>query len=258
QRREERIEMTHDVRLAADHEAVAALETEHAAARAAVHVVEPAPGEPGRTVDVVTVVGVPAVHHDVAALEVWDEALERRIDDGRRDHQPDDPGLRELLDEGVQRGRAARTLTYARLHGGCRDVVHHAGVPAADETTHHVRSHATQTDHPDLHVQSPQCRARARASVSRAAATTRSGVKPNFVWSAFSGAEARNGRMPITATSGPTYAAEPNVDACSTATRAVIAGGRTLSRYTSGCRSKSSHDGMLTTRTRTPSAVSCS
>src|SRR5256885_564971 len=103
QRREERVQMTHDVRLAADHEAVAALETEHAAARAAVHVVEPTAGEPGRAVDVVAVVGVPAVDDDVAALEVWDEALERRIDGARRYHEPDDPGRRELLDEGVQR-----------------------------------------------------------------------------------------------------------------------------------------------------------
>src|SRR5262249_6777771 len=138
------------------------------------------------------------------------------------------------LDEGVQRGRAARTLTHDRLHGVCRDVVRHAGVSAAHETTHHVRTHATQSDHPDLHLRSPQCRARARASVSRAAATTRSGVTPTFVWSAFSGADAPNVRMPITSPSDPTYAAQPNVDACSTATRAVIAGGRTLSRYASG------------------------
>src|SRR5439155_1465836 len=151
QRREERVEMTHDVRLAADHEAVAALETEHAAARAAVHVVGPAAGEPGRAVDVVTVEGVPAVDDDVAALEAWDERLGRRVDAARRYHEPDDPWLRELLDEGVQRRRAARTLTHERLHGGCRYVVHHAGVPAADETTHHVRSHATQPDHADLH-----------------------------------------------------------------------------------------------------------
>src|SRR5438132_13680277 len=195
--------MTHDVRLAADHETVAALETEHASARAAVDVVEPAAGESGRAVDVVAVVGVPAVDDDVAALEVGDEALERRIDDGRRYHQPDDPWLRELLDEGVQCGCAARTLTHERLHGGCRYVVHHAGVPAADETTHHVRSHATQPDHADLHRCLPQWRACARASVSRAAATIRSGVNPNFVCSAFSGAAAPNVLLPITSPSGP-------------------------------------------------------
>jgi hypothetical protein len=70
--------------------------------------------------------------------------------------------------------------------------------------------------------------------------------------------EAPNVFMPITSPSGPTYAAQPNVEACSTATRAVIAGGRTLWRYASGWCSKSSHDAMLTTRARTPSAVSSS
>src|SRR2546426_2198824 len=55
---------------------------------------------------------------------------------------------------------------------------------------------------------------------------SRSGVNPNFVWSAFSGAEAPNVFMPITSPSDPTYAAQPNVEACSTATRAVIDGGR--------------------------------
>src|SRR5262249_13723839 len=135
-----------------------------------------------------------------------------------------------LLDEGVQRGRAARALAHEPLHDRCRYVVHHAGVSAAHETTHHVRSHTTQTDHPDLHLRSPQCRARARASVSRAAVTTRSGVNPNFVCSAFSGAEAPNVFMPITSPSSPTYARQPKVDACSTATRAVTAAGRTLSR----------------------------
>src|SRR6184192_3457815 len=143
--------MTHDVRLAADHEAVAALETEHASAGAAVDVVEPAAGEPGRAVDVVAVVGVPAVDDDVAALEVWDEALERRVGDARRDHEPDDARLGELRDEGVHRRGAARALAHESLDRGRRDVVHHAGMAAAHETTHHVRAHATQPDHADLH-----------------------------------------------------------------------------------------------------------
>ena len=42
------------------------------------------------------------------------------------------------------------------------------------------------------------------------------------------------------------------------AMRAVTCGGRTLARYSADCFSKSSHDGMLTTRTRTDSARSLS
>src|SRR5207247_2610482 len=88
---------------------------------------------------------------DVAALEVWDEALERRVDDARRDHEPDDARLGELRDEGVHRRGAARALAHESLDRGRRDVVHHAGMAAAHETTHHVRAHATQPDHTDLH-----------------------------------------------------------------------------------------------------------
>ena len=44
----------------------------------------------------------------------------------------------------------------------------------------------------------------ARASASRAACTTRSGVKPNFVWSAFRGADAPNVRIPMISPAGPT------------------------------------------------------
>src|SRR5437870_306479 len=148
---EVRIQATHDVRLAADHEAVAALEPEHAAAGAAVHVVEPVAGEPARAIDVVAVVGVPAVDDGVTAREAGGNALERRIDDARRDHEPDDARLGELFDEGVQRRGAGRALAHESLYGGRRDVVHHAGVAPAEQATHHVRAHATQPDHADLH-----------------------------------------------------------------------------------------------------------
>src|SRR5262249_61809467 len=56
----------------------------------------------------------------------------------------------------------------------------------------------------------------------------------------------------------PTYHPQPNVDACSTDTRATTPGGSTLSRYSWGCCSKISHEGMLTTRAFTPSTLSCS
>src|SRR5262249_61647620 len=104
-------------------------------------------------------------------------------------------------------------------------------------------------------------RQRQRRSTSFAACTTASTVKPNFFCSSFSGALAPNVFMPIRLPSGPTYSLQPNVLACSTETRALTADGSTCSRY-SGCLrqwySKISHDGMLTTRERTPAATSCS
>src|SRR5262249_27599843 len=60
---------------------------------------------------------------------------------------------------------------------------------------------------------------------------------------------------------GPTYSPQPNVEACSTDTRACTSDGSTCSWY-SGCLrqwySKISHDGMLTTRDLIPCATSCS
>src|SRR5262249_9126380 len=98
----------------------------------------------------------------------------------------------------------------------------------------------------------------ARATCSRAAARTRSGVKPNFFCSSLSGAEAPKGCMPMASPVVPTYRCQPKVEACSTETRAVTAGGRTLSRYSWLWRSNSSHEGMLTTRALMPSAASFS
>jgi len=77
-----------------------------------------------------------------------------------------------------------------------------------------------------------------------------SGVNPNFVWSAFQRAEAPNVLMPITSPSGPERTPPSRTSrACSTATRAVIAGREGRSHDTApACRSKSSHDGMADDR----------
>src|SRR5262249_14705019 len=72
------------------------------------------------------------------------------------------------------------------------------------------------------------------------------------------GAEAPNPVIPMTAPVNPVYLAHPRVEACSTATRAITAGGRTEAQYSGVCFSNSSHEGMLTTRAFTPDAVSCS
>src|SRR6476469_8843223 len=90
---------------------------------------------------------------------------------------------------------------------------------------------------------------------SRAAATTASGVKPNLFCNSLSGAEAPNVRIPRLLPAWPTYCAQPKVDACSTEILAVTLCGSTLSRYSSGCFSNISHEGILTTRTLRPSAL---
>ena len=61
------------------------------------------------------------------------------------------------------------------------------------------------------------------------------------------GAEAPKVSIPILRPAAPVYRSHPSVEPCSTLTRAHTAEGRTLSRYSSLCLSKSSHEGMLTT-----------
>ena len=85
-----------DVVLAADHEAEAAVETEHAAARPAVDVVDTARLEARGTIDVVAVVRVAAVDDDVALVEVREQLVDRGVDERRRHHDPHRPRLREL------------------------------------------------------------------------------------------------------------------------------------------------------------------
>ena len=67
-------------------------------------------------------------------------------------------------------------------------------------------------------------------SCSLAAATTCSGVNPNFFCNSFSGADDPKVFMPNAFPLGPTYRSQPKVELASTDTRAVTADGRTLSR----------------------------
>src|SRR5262245_40297831 len=66
QRREDRIEIINHVRFAADHHAVASLQSPHTAARANVDVVDALRRQFFRAANVVDVIGIPAVNEDVS------------------------------------------------------------------------------------------------------------------------------------------------------------------------------------------------
>src|SRR5262249_59379489 len=68
---EDRVEMLHDTRLAADHHAVAALQSPDAAAGADVHVMNAIGRQLLGAADVVDVVWIAAVGQDVGLLEMW-------------------------------------------------------------------------------------------------------------------------------------------------------------------------------------------
>ena len=67
-------------------------------------------------------------------------------------------------------------------------------------------------------------------SCARAASATASGVKPKCCWRSLSGADAPKLRMPIVVPGRADVAVPAEVEACSTATRAVTRGGSTCSR----------------------------
>ncbi len=102
ERRENRIEMLDNAGLAADHLAEATFQSPDAAARARIDVMDPLGHERPGAVDVIDVIGVPAVDDDVALLEPARQILDCMRDDSRRHHHPGGAGLPELRGEIVE------------------------------------------------------------------------------------------------------------------------------------------------------------
>ena len=152
ERRENRIEMLHDLRLAADHLTEAALEAPYAAAGARIDVVNSLRRQRFGAPDVVDVVRIAAVNDDVVALESAREIGDRLLDHRRRHHHPCDARQLELGGEVVERRRADRALLRQFLDRIGAHVEHDAFVTAAQQTPHHIRTHSAQADHSHLHV----------------------------------------------------------------------------------------------------------
>ena len=151
-RGEDRAEPLDDLRLAADHQAEAAVEAPDAAARAAVDMVDVLLAERLGVPDVVDVVRVAAVDHDVARLEGVPERGDGLVGDlPGRDHHPHRARLLELRDEVLERGRARRAVRLDRLHRVGRDVVADAAVPVLHQAAHEPGAHPAEADHSELH-----------------------------------------------------------------------------------------------------------
>src|ERR1035437_821711 len=88
------------------HQAVAAIESPDAAARAAVHIVDCLLGELLGPRDVVPVVGVATVDHDVAGVELAGELVKGGLYDPGGHHDPQRSRLVELAQQVLQRGRS--------------------------------------------------------------------------------------------------------------------------------------------------------
>ena len=73
------------------------------------------------------------------------------VHDRRGHHQPDRPRLRELLDKVHERGGANRFVLDQLLHDVRRPVEDHALMTSLEKPPRHVRAHASETNHADLH-----------------------------------------------------------------------------------------------------------
>ena len=139
-------------RLAADHLAEAALESQNTAAGARIDVVNPLRRERFGAPDVVDVIRIAAIDDDVVALEAARQVRDRLLDHRRRHHHPRDPRQFELGGEIVERRRADDALLFRQfLDRVGADVEHHAFVTAVNQTPHHVRTHSAEANHSHLH-----------------------------------------------------------------------------------------------------------
>jgi hypothetical protein len=132
----------HHLVVAADHEAVAAVQAPDPAAGPAVDQVDAALPQPGRPLDVVAVVRVAAVDDDVARFHPVGELVDDLLGDlPRGHHHPGRARLGQAGDEVVQGRGPGGALAGELLHGVRVPVVDDARLAVAHEPADDVRSH---------------------------------------------------------------------------------------------------------------------
>src|SRR5271165_6572869 len=151
QRFEDGIEVLDDVVFPADHLAVAALEAPNATGGADVDIVDALAAEFLGAADVVDVVGIAAIDEDVSDIELAREFVERGVDHGGGNHEPDGARLAELLNEFVQRAGARGAFGGELLDGVGAAIVDHGLVAVFLQPADHVGAHSSETDHSELH-----------------------------------------------------------------------------------------------------------
>ena len=91
--------MLHNFRFATDHQAVATLQPPYSSADTDIDMMNSGPLKLSRAANVVMVVGVATVYHDIAPLERRCQGSEHRIDRRGRHHQPHGTGPRQTFHE---------------------------------------------------------------------------------------------------------------------------------------------------------------
>ncbi len=146
-RGENRFEPLHDLCVATDHQTVAALAARDAAARADIHIVKLTFGQIGAAANVVVVIGVAAVDHNVTGFQQGHEVVERRVDHRRGHHQPHRARLLQFRDQIFERCRTRDAFLLQPVHRCRLHVVSDTLLTALRQASHHVRAHASQSNH---------------------------------------------------------------------------------------------------------------
>ena len=161
--RKDRLQVPDNVVLAANHQAVAAVEPGDAAAGADIDVMDPLFLQCRCAMDIVTVVRIATIDDDIASFKQRTQFRKFLINHGGRHHQPDGArgfhGCDHLLKRGSTDG------TQALKAGDCcrLRVMDDAVLALLKQAAHHARTHAPQTNHSYLHfatslrVAGPRC-----------------------------------------------------------------------------------------------------
>ena len=147
---ENRVEVVDDSLLAANHHAVAAVESPNAAARADIDIVDATRGDVLRATDVVDVIGIAAVDDGVAFFEKREEFIDRGIHGRRRNHEPDRAWAFEFGNKIRERCGADGAFLHEGINGGLGAVEDGGFVTVAKEAEDHVGAHAAEADHAEL------------------------------------------------------------------------------------------------------------
>src|SRR5262249_22009796 len=132
-------------------QAIPALASPYATAGPDVDIVDALPRKLLRAADVVDVIRVAAVDQDVAGRELRGELGDGGVHGRSGDHEPDGPGRLQLLHEIRGRRGADRFGPHELIDRLLGPVVHHALMAAGEQAMDHVRTHAAESDHTELH-----------------------------------------------------------------------------------------------------------
>ncbi len=137
---------------AADHHAVSAFQSPDAAARAHIDIVNALGGAHFRAAYVVFKERISAVDDSVALLHAGEEGLNRFFGGvARWDHDPGSAGRSQFCNEVIERSGTGGAFAGQLFNRVRAEVGHDQLMAAAHKTARHVRAHAPEAYHCELH-----------------------------------------------------------------------------------------------------------